>query len=93
MRVLGLLAALLVAAAAHGQGRLVVNGRPVAGLTTALLPGYAYAPAEPYARALGAELRVGGDTLLLSFGGRLVSLPVFPTPGAAATPHGDGVTS
>ncbi len=84
MRVLGLLAALLVAAAVHGQGRLVVNGRPVGGLTTTLLPGYAYAPAEPYAQALGAELWVGGDTLLLSFGGRLVSLPVFPTPGAAA---------
>lgn len=77
------LAALLVTVAA-AQGGLVVNGRPVAGLTTALVPGYAYAPAEPYARALGAELRVGGSTLLLSFGGRLVSLPVVPTPEAAA---------
>ena len=84
MRVWLVTVVLLLTAAAYGQGRLVVNGRPVAGLTTTLLPGYAYTPAEPYARALGAELRVGGDTLLLSFGGRLVSLPVFPTPGAAA---------
>ena len=92
MRILGLLAALLLTAAAHGQGRLVVNGRPVGGLTTTLLPGYAYAPAEPYARALRAELRVGGDTLLLSFGGRLVSLPVFPTPGAAAAAMASAAT-
>lgn len=76
-------ALLLTVAAAQGQGQLVVNGRVVAGLLTTLVPGYAYAPAEPYARALGAELRLGGNTALLSFGGRLVSLPVFPTPEAA----------
>lgn len=70
---------------AQAQQRLVVNGVPVAGLSTELVPGTSYAPAEPYARALGADYRFDAQAgVLLSFGGRLVTLESFDTPAQAA---------
>ncbi len=61
----------------QAQQQFVLNGVPVAGLDTELVPGTAYAPAEPYARALGAEYRFDARAgVLLAFGGRLLTLQV-----------------
>ena len=52
---------------------------------TDLVSGSAYAPAEPYAEALGAAYRYDARTgVLLSFGGRFLSLQSFPTVKQAA---------
>ncbi len=70
---------------AGAQQQLAVNGTFVEGLRTDLVAGSAYAPAEPYARALGAEYRFDARSgVLLSFGGRLLSLQSFATPTQAA---------
>ena len=76
-----LLGTLLTGAAAQ---QLSVNGILVP-VRTELVAGSAYAPAEPYAEALGAAYRF--DTragVLLSFGGRFLSLQSFVTPAQAA---------
>lgn len=76
---------LLALGSAQAQQRLVVNGVPVPGLSTELVPGTAYAPAEPYARALGADYRFDAQAgVLLSFGGRLLTLESFDAPAQAA---------
>ena len=73
---------LLTGAAAQQQ--LVVNGTFL-DVRTELVPGSAYAPAEAYARALGAEYRFDARTgVLISFGGRFLSLQSFPAPAQAA---------
>jgi len=70
---------------AQAQQRLVLNGTPVAGLSTELVPGTAYAPAEGYARALGADYRFDAQAgVVLMFGGHLLSLRSFATPALAA---------
>jgi len=75
----------LTQAWAQAQQRLVLNGIPVAGLSTELVPGTAYAPAEGYARALGADYRFDAQAgVVLMFGGRLLSLRSFATPARAA---------
>ena len=72
---------LLTAAA---QQQLAVNGTFL-DVRTELVPGTAYAPAEAYARALGAAYRFDARTgILISFGGRFLSLQSFPTPAQAA---------
>lgn len=82
----GLLALLLtLCGAAQAQQQLVVNGVPVAGLTTEVVPGASYVPVEAYARALGADYRVDPQAgVLLVFGGRLLTLQTFPAPAEAA---------
>jgi hypothetical protein len=79
------LAGLLLFGAAQAQQQLVVNGVPVAGLTTEVVPGAAYAPVAAYARALGADYRVDPQAgVLLVFGGRILTLQSFGTPAEAA---------
>ena len=64
--------------------RLTVNGTFVE-VRTDLVSGSAYAPAEPYAEALGAVYRYDARTgVLLSFGGRFLSLQGFPSAKQAA---------
>jgi len=76
---------MLASAQAWAQPKLVLNGLPVPGLSTELVPGTAYVPAEPYARALGAEYRFGAPAgVVLLFGGRLLTLQSFGTPAQAA---------
>lgn len=75
----------LATAYAWAQPQLVLNGVPVAGLSTELVAGTAYVPAEAYARALGAEYRFGAPAgVVLLFGGRLLTLQSFGTPAQAA---------
>jgi len=74
----------LATAYAWAQPQLVLNGVPVAGLSTELVAGTAYVPAEAYARALGAEYRFGSPAgVVLLFGGRLLTLQSFDTPAGA----------
>src|SRR5690606_6684135 len=93
-----LLVALLTALqAALAQPALVVNGREVAGNTTALVSGASYAPAAPLAAALGATAAVdlGRGLVVLDAGGRLLQLLVAPSPQEASALPGalrlDGV--
>lgn len=73
------------AAQVQAQQQLVVNGVPVAGLTTEVVPGAAYVPVAAYARALGADYRVDPQAgVLLVFGGRILTLQSFGTPAEAA---------
>lgn len=85
---LAFLAVLLTLTSVQAQAqaqRLVLNGTPVPGLSTELVPGVAYVPAEPYARALGADYRFGAPAgVVLLFGGRLLTLRSFATPARAA---------
>lgn len=70
---------------ALAQQQLVVDGIPVAGLTTELVPGTAYAPAQTYAQALGASYRFDPQSgVLLEFGGRYLSLASFDDSNRAA---------
>ncbi len=73
---------------ASAQQRLVVNGVAVEGYAPGLVPGSAYAPATPLARALGATYSYSfeADTATFELGGTFVSVPVFDTVTAAATP-------
>ena len=80
----GLFAVLLLLGTAGAQAQLVLNGVPVPGLSTQLVPGTAYVPAEPYARALGADYRFGAPAgVVLLFGGRLLTLQSFDAPALA----------
>ena len=64
--------------------QLVINGRGVGGLTTALVPGSSYALATPLGEALGANAiyDAAAQTLSYDFAGRLLSLRVFNGAGA-----------
>ena len=66
------------------QQRLVVNGVPVEGYAPDLVPGSAYAPAAPLARALGARYSLGRDAATFELGGTFLSIPVFESVAAAA---------
>lgn len=80
----GFLCVVAFTASALAQQQLVVDGVPVVGLSTELVPGTSYAPAEAYAQALGATYRFdpqGG--VLLEFGGRYLSVASFTEPGRA----------
>jgi N-acetylmuramoyl-L-alanine amidase len=74
--------AALVAGAAAAQPSLVVNGVEVPGVTSALVPGNAYAPAAALAAALGARFDVDPAARLVTFalGGRLVQLRIVDDP-------------
>ncbi len=78
----------LVTLQAQAQQQLVVDGVPVPGLDTGLVPGTAYAPAEGYAQALGATYREDAGGVLLEFGGRYLSLRSFGSPEQAAEVEG-----
>jgi N-acetylmuramoyl-L-alanine amidase len=75
----------LVAGLAAAQPALVVNGLEVAGVTSTLVPGNAYAPAAAFAAALGARFDVdaGARLVTLTLGGRLVQLRIVDDPGRA----------
>ncbi len=84
--VFALLAALF-AVQAWAQPQLVVNGVEVAGATSSLVPGTAYAPAAALAQALGARLDVdlASRRLTLTMGGRIVQLRWVEEAGAATS--------
>ncbi|HEX7040862.1 MAG TPA: N-acetylmuramoyl-L-alanine amidase [Trueperaceae bacterium] len=94
---LQLVALLTALQAALAQPALVVNGREVAGNTTALVSGASYAPAAPLAAALGATAAVdlGRGLVVLDAGGRLLQVLVAPSPQEASALPGalrlDGV--
>jgi hypothetical protein len=81
----GCLLGFLIGSSALAQQRLVVNGVPVAGLTTELVEGTAYVRASDYAAALGATYRFDPQAgLVLEIGGRYLSLQTFADPARAA---------
>jgi N-acetylmuramoyl-L-alanine amidase len=88
-RLLPLLLALLGGALA--QPTLSVNGRDVPGLTLSLVEGVSYAPAGPFAEALGARTSIdyGSGLVSLEMGGRMVVLRTFTEPEDAIA---EGVT-
>ncbi len=102
-RLRGACVALLLALALPGlqaalaQPALIVNGREVAGNTTALVSGTSYAPAAPLAAALGATAvtDLGRGVVVLDAGGRLLQVLVAASPQEATTVQGalrfDGV--
>jgi N-acetylmuramoyl-L-alanine amidase len=73
---------LAVLGAAFAEPTLSVNGREVAGLTLSLVEGVSYAPAGPFAEALGARSTIdfGSGLVSLEMGGRLVVLRTFTEP-------------
>ena len=79
-----LLASFGLSGSAAAQQRLVVNGVPVEGYAPDLVPGSAYAPAAPLARALGARYSLGADAATFELGGTFLSIPVFESVAAAA---------
>ena len=84
MRLLAVFTLLALLTCAGAQQRLAVNGTLLE-VRTDLVPGSAYTPAELYAEALGAAYRYDARTgVLLSFGGRFLSLQSFPTAKQAA---------
>lgn len=70
--------------AALGQTTLLVSGQEVPGLDQQTVAGVSYAPAQPFARALGAELEIGFSTVELRMGGRLLQLRLTGDPDGAA---------
>lgn len=90
-RLLGALLLLTSLAIAGAQPALVVNGRDIAGNTTALVSGASYAPAPALAAALGATLAVDVQQRLvvLDAGGRLLQIELaIDAAGAGATQDG-----
>lgn len=85
----------LLAFGAVAQLSLVVDGQDIPGVTSSLVPGSSYAPAGELSVAVGAELYVeqAGDRVILSMGGRFLTLPIADsTAGAlAAIGNVDGV--
>jgi N-acetylmuramoyl-L-alanine amidase len=74
-----------VAFTASAQLQLEVNGTPVAGATTSLVPGVTYAPAAGLASALGAGLDVDptNQTVTFTLGARLLRVHVVDDPDRA----------
>lgn len=99
MRRLTALMAVLAAAllgSAVAQPGLVVDGREVPGVTTALVAGTAYAPAGELAAAVGADLYVDPANARLTFtlAGRILVLPVADSEsGSSATLDGAPVAA
>ena len=60
--------AILMSGGVSAQLQLVVNGQPVEGLNTTLVPGTSYAPAQGYAEALGATFTYDAVRLRLGVG-------------------------
>lgn len=83
---------LLLAGAALAQSGLVVNGRPISGNDTTLVPGTSYAPAAALAQALGATLAYDGsaEVATLVVGGRVLQVRVVADP-ADAVGGGDAL--
>lgn len=83
-------AAALVAAAlafSTAQPALVVNGRDIAGNTTALVSGASYAPASALSRALGASfaMNLQQRLVVLDAGGRLLQIDLADSAAAAGS--------
>ena len=68
--------------------RLVVNGVDIAAFTNTLEPGTAYVAAEPFARAVGATYRYGGERVNFELAGRFVTLSVGSEAGDAQLREG-----
>lgn len=75
----------MLLASALAQLGLVVDGRDLPGVTSSLVPGSSYAPAGELSVAVGAEMYVDqvGERVILSLGGRFLTLPVTDTTGDA----------
>lgn len=87
LAILGTLLLLWAGAAATAQPALVVNGRDIAGNTSALVSGSSYAPAPALAAALGATLAVDVQQRLvvLDAGGRLLQIDLEDSAAAAGS--------
>ncbi len=77
---------LLLCSGAWAQQQLVVNGQPVSGLSTAIVRGSSYAPAQTLADALGARYVYdsGAEIALFEWAARLLSVRVFESAAEAA---------
>lgn len=92
-RLLAAVLSTLALAAMHialAQPRLIVNGRPIEGNTTALVSGTSYAPAAPLAAALGATAAVdrGRNLVVLDAGGRFLQIAIAASAQAATSTEG-----
>jgi N-acetylmuramoyl-L-alanine amidase len=69
------------------QQRLIVNGQDVAGMTTTLMSGTAYAPALALAEAIGARLSYDAESSLvtLEYASHLLTLQVYSSAGEASS--------
>jgi N-acetylmuramoyl-L-alanine amidase len=78
--------AILMSGGVSAQLQLVVNGQPVEGLNTTLVPGTSYAPAQGYAEALGATFTFDATSKLASFtlAGKIARLVIYASPEEAA---------
>ena len=74
--------------AAGAAQKLVVNGVDIAAFSTTLEPGTAYVAAEPFARAVGATYRYGGERVNFELAGRFVTLSVSSKAGDARLQEG-----
>ena len=74
------------------EATLKINGRAVPGITTKLVPGFAYMPALELAEAMGAKYILDRDALLAAFdvGGRLVQVRIVNHP-EDSSPTEDGI--
>ena len=77
---------MLILSTAHAQLELTVNGVNVPGITTSLVPGSSYSPAEAFADAIGADYYFDYAASVASFeyGAHILSVRVFDSPGTAA---------
>jgi N-acetylmuramoyl-L-alanine amidase len=68
------------------QQRLIVNGHDVAGMSTSLMSGTAYAPAPTLAEAIGARVSYDAESSLatLEYASHLLTLRVYNSAGEAA---------
>lgn len=83
---LALALAALLLGAAGAQQQLVVNGQPVPGLSTAVVRGVSYAPAQALADSLGASYVYdsSAQSALFEIGARLLALRVYTSAAEAA---------
>jgi len=83
---------LLIMGSGVSEATLKINGRAVPGITTKLVPGFAYMPALELAEAMGAKYILDRDALLAAFdvGGRLVQVRIVNHP-EDSSPTEDGI--
>lgn len=85
-RALALALAALLLGAVSAQQQLIVNGQPVPGLSTAVVRGVSYAPAQALADSLGASYvyDASAQSALFEIGARLLALRVYTGTAEAA---------
>ncbi len=90
LRAIGLLLVLLLVTAGWAT-ELVVDGITVPGLDQQTVAGVSYAPAEPFARALGAEFSSDLSTVSLRLGTRTLELRLTSDPVRTDAPGSVGI--